>query len=137
MATIWASHLWQASWAAIHPAQPRAKALRRTALAVAAAGVVIRPSSALTWVPLGEKMANHAVLVGATLSFSTEALRPEAVKSVPFRKLWCAGIWELLRSKGTANAFLLQETLPIGAAALASGSLLDRIGYGRQASLML
>ena len=72
VATIWASHLWQASWAAVHPAQPRARALRCTALAVAAAGVVIRPSSALTWVPLGEKVAEHAVLVGATLTFCAE-----------------------------------------------------------------
>ena len=139
VATIWASHLWQASWAADHPARPRARALRCTALAVAAAGVIIRPSSALTWVPLGEKVAEHAILVQITLTISTEVRSAEAscCQSMPHNTLWCAGIWELLRSKGMARAFLLQETLPIGAAALASGCLLDRIGYGRQASLML
>ena len=100
---------------------------------------MIRPSSAVTWVPLGEKVAKHAVLVGAPLTISTEVCSAynRGCQSMPHNKLWCAGIWELLRSKAMAHAFLLQETLPIGAAALASGCLLDRIGYGRQASLML
>ena len=123
----------------MHPAQPRARALRCTALAIAAAGVVIRPSSALTWVPLGEKVAEHAVLAGTTLTISAEIPSAEARdrQSMSHIRLWYAGIWELLRGKGMARAFLLQETLPIGAAALAGGCLLDRIGYGRQASLML